>query len=232
MRRDRAATHRTAGTPGTAPALTLGALALVLSLVPAPARADVTVRTLDHEADAGGHQSVGFHGSVGEVTVVGVPGDTVRIEIEIRCDRKSDNACARAAERVDLRMRARGDRLQFDVEGWPKLPNKRISFRARLEVPRRLAVEIDMGVGEVNVEGTESDIEVDVGVGEVNIEIREAHVRHVELDTGVGEAVLRTGERTIDGRGFVGSHLTWRHGPGEARVEVDTGVGEIHVTLR
>ena len=235
MRRDRATarpTRKISGNPDTAFAFALALLALALPLIPAPAAADETVRTLEHEAEAGSHESVGFEGSVGEVTVVGVSGETVRVEVEIRFERERDNACRRAAEDVDLRMRLRGDRIDFEIEDWPKLPNKRISFRARVEVPRRMALEIGMGVGEISVEGMESDVEVDVGVGEVSVEMNERHVRHIELDTGVGEALLRTGDRTIDGQGFVGSHLTWRDGPGDARVEVDAGVGEIEVTLR
>jgi hypothetical protein len=235
MRRDRAANRPSRNTPGspvTAFAYALALVALALPLIPTPAAADVTVRTLEHEADAGSHESVGFEGSVGEVTVVGVAGDTIRVEVEIRCERERDDACRRAAEDVDLRVRQRGGRIQLDIEDWPKLPNKRISLRARLEVPRRMALEVGMGVGEISVEGTESDVEVDVGVGEVSVTMRERDVRHIELDTGVGEALLRTGDRTIDRQGFVGSHLTWRDGPGDAQVEVDAGVGEIEVTLR
>lgn len=211
------------------------ALALVLGLAPlaAPsAHASETVRTIGHELAAGTYERLGFEGTVGEVALVGVAGDTVRIDLEIRCERKRDDACRRAAERVNLRLRERGGRIELEVDDWPKLHNKRISMFARLEVPRHLAVEIGMGVGEVEVEGTESDVEIDLGVGEIRVEMREAFVRSIELDTGVGEALLRTGERTIDGSGFVGSHLSWRDGPGDARIEIDTGVGEIEVTLR
>lgn len=222
--------RRGAGNP--VPALAALCTVLVLGLGATDARADVTVRTLEEALDAGRFQSFGFQGSVGEVEVVGGDGDMLRATVELLCNREGDEACRRAAEEVDLRVRRRGDRVQLKIEDWPKLHNKRMSLRARLEVPRRLAVEVDMGVGEVTVRGTASHVEVDLGVGEIVIEVPEAAVRSIELDVGVGEAVLRTGERTIDGSGFVGSHLSWRDGPGRARIEADSGVGEIEVRLR
>jgi hypothetical protein len=52
------------------------------------------------------------------------------------------------------------------------------------------------------------------------------------MDTGVGEVTLEVGGRTVEGSGFVGGHLSWRHGPGDGHIEIDTGVGEIRVVLR
>lgn len=208
--------------------LTLGA---ILSF-PVSARADVTVRTLNQDLVAGSVESVGFHGPVGELQVVGVDGGSVRAEVALRCDRDRDTRCREAAERVDLRVRRTGDRIELEVDDWPKLGGRGLSVRARLEVPRGLAVEIDMGVGEVSVEGMGSDVEVDVGVGEVSVEMAESAVGSVNLDSGVGEVTLRIGGRTIDGTGFVGGALSWKDGPGDGHVEVDTGVGEIRVTLQ
>lgn len=210
----------------------LPAIAVAVTLAALPAHADVTVRRIDQDLDTAGARSVGFHADVGELHVVATSGSSVRARIELLCERENDTRCRGAAQDVKLRIRHRGDRLQLAVDDWPKLPNKRITLRARIEVPRDLDLEIDMGVGEITVRGMERDVEVDVGVGEVSIEMAEAAVREVHLDTGVGEVEMQVGGRTIDGTGFVSSHLTWRHGPGSARVEVDAGVGEIAVILQ
>jgi hypothetical protein len=207
------------------------ALALA-ALAPAAARADVTVRTLDQDLPAAGLESVAFRGQVGEVQVVGTSGESVKLEVALLCDRERDRDCREAAARVDLRVRRSGDRLQLAVEDWPKLRGGGLSIRARLELPKHLAVEVDMGVGEVSVAGVEADVEVDTGVGEVTVEAREAHFRSVKMDTGVGEVTLEVGGRTVEGSGFVGGHLSWRRGPGQGHIEVDTGVGEIRVVLR
>lgn len=200
-------------------------------LAPAAARAETTVRTLTQDLPAAGVHSVGFHGQVGEVRVIGTSGDTIEIEVELQCDEGDDRKCRNSAEKVDLEVRRSGDRLKIEVEDWPKIGGW-LSILARIEVPKHLAVEIDIGVGEVSVEGIEADIEVDTGVGEVTVEAPESAFRSVNLDTGVGEAELELGGRTVEGSGFVGGHLSWRDGPGEAHIEVDSGVGEIRVVLR
>lgn len=47
-----------------------GARGSVTPLIPTPAAADVTVRTLEHEADAGGHEArVEVDAGVGEIEV-------------------------------------------------------------------------------------------------------------------------------------------------------------------
>lgn len=208
------------------------ALALfALALSPAAARADVTVRTLTKDLPAGEAHSVGFHAPVGELQVVATDGGSIRIDVALRCEHDGSSRCRNAAEDVRLRTRETGDRVQLDVDDWPKLASHGLSVRARLEVPRGRSVEIDMGVGEVSIDGVDADVEVDVGVGEVSIEIPEATVRSVHLNSGVGEVTLEVGGRTIDGTGFVGGALSWKEGAGSAHVEVDTGVGEIHVTL-
>ncbi|HLE85472.1 MAG TPA: hypothetical protein VJG13_14120 [Thermoanaerobaculia bacterium] len=207
------------------------ALALA-ALAPAAARAEVTVRTLNQETPAADVVSVGFHGQVGEIEVVGTSGGTVKLEVTLLCERERDRACREAAAKVDLEARRSGDRLQLVVEDWPKLRGGGLSFSGRLELPKHLAVEVDMGVGEVSVVGVEADIEVDTGVGEVSVEAQEALFRSVKMDTGVGEAELEVGDRTIQGSGFVGGHLSWRHGPGRGHIEIDSGVGEIRVVLR
>jgi len=215
------------------PTRALPAAALVLALAGAApaARADVTVGTLHQDLPADGIRLVVFHGQVGELQVTGTSGDSVRLEVVLLCERERDENCREAAETVDLEARQRGDRLVLEVEDWPRIKGGSLSIRARLEVPRYRAVEVDMGVAEVTVSGVEADVEVDVGVGEVTVEGPEAAFGSVNLDAGVGETELEIGGRTVEGNGFVGGHLSWRDGPGRAHVEVDAGVGEIRVTL-
>jgi hypothetical protein len=76
-----------------------------------------------------------------------------------------------------------------------------------------------------------SDVSLDLGVGEAHIRGRQESVRRVSLEVGVGEAMLHLGERRIEGKGFIGRELDWRHGRGAAAVVVDCGVGEVDVKL-
>jgi len=215
-------------------ALVASALALAGLLVAAhPALADheVRVRTIEQDLPAGDVRTVSFHGSVGEVEVVGTGADSVHVQIVFKC--KNDNPrCRSAAADVDLEVRDRGGELGLKLEKWPKIGDRGLEVEARLEIPRDRSIEIDWGVGEIDVDHMESDIEVDLGVGEIDVDTIEAAVRSVSMDTGVGEVELQAGERTIDGHGFVGQSLDWSGGPGDAHIELDNGVGEITVKLR
>jgi len=207
---------------------TLGAF--LLAALPAVADDDVEVRTIDQDLPAVGVNRVLFHGAVGEVDVVGTDDDAVRLHVVFECDHDTAR-CRQAAERVDLEVRHRGDELKLELENWPKHGHHGLEVEARLEVPRDRSVELDWGVGELDVKGMEDDVELDLGVGEVTVEGSEATVGSVSIDTGVGEVELRAGGRRIEGHGFIGQSLDWSDGPGDAHIEIDNGVGEILVKL-
>lgn len=214
-------------------ALTMIALLLCVGvLVARPARADhdVRVRTIEQDLSATDVRGVLFHGSVGEVKVEGTDGDSVHLRIVFKCNH--DNArCRSAAEDVDLEVGHHDGELKLKLEDWPKIGDRGLSVEAFLEIPRDRSVEIDWGVGEIDVRRMESNVEIDLGVGEIDVDGTEATVRSVSMDTGVGEAELRVGDRRIDGHGFIGQSLDWSGGPGQAHIEIDNGVGEITVRL-
>lgn len=208
------------------------ALLLLATLVAAPAAADsrTRVRTVDRDLPSDGVRSVSLHGPVGEVEVLASSGDEIHLSATFECDDDSSR-CRDAAEDVDLDVRTRGDLLHIEIDDWPKLSNHGLSVDVRLEMPRNRSLEIDWGVGEVDVDGLEADLEIDLGVGEVNVRAPESAIGSVNIDTGVGEAELRVGGRSIDADGFIGQSLRWSGGPGDAHIEVDNGVGEIVIKL-
>lgn len=227
--------HRRSPIPSlrsTLTGLTVLAVLALATLPAATARADhdVRVRTIEQDLPLEGAAAVSLHGPVGEVEVAGVGGDSVRVVATLKCDDNSAR-CRDAAEDVELEVRRRGNELQLKIEDWPKLGNRGLSVEVHLETPRDRALEIDWGVGEVDVDGVEADLEIDLGVGEVAVRGPESAFKTVVIDTGVGEAELRVGGRSIDADGFIGQSLHWSGGPGHAHLEVDNGVGEIVVNL-
>lgn len=212
--------------------LSTGFALLALGLVaPAPARADVTVRTLTQDLSVDGARQVGFHSQVGELDAEPSDGDSVRIEVAVLCDEAHEEHCREVAQSIDLKIKKSGSRLGIEVTDWPKLRDRGLSVKAHLLIPRGLGLEVDMGVGEVSIRGLEGDLEVDLGVGEISVVAPEKAVRSVDMDTGVGEADLVVGGRTTQGHGFVGGSLKWKDGPGTAKIELDSGVGDLRVEL-
>lgn len=198
--------------------------------VPAAASSGDRVRTIEQDLPSDGIRSVSLHGPVGEVDVVASDDGPIRLRAVLECD-DDGSRCRDAAEDVELQVRQRGDLLHLEIDDWPKLGNRGLSVEVHLEVPRDRNLEIDWGVGEVDVDGIEADLEIDLGVGEVTVRAPERAIASVNIDTGVGEAELRVGGRSIDADGFIGQSLRWSGGTGEAHIEVDNGVGEIVVKL-
>ena len=192
---------------------------------------DTTVRTIQKDLPAEESEWLFIDLPIGELEVRGIDSDEIRLSLKIRCEDRGSSKCRRAAEDIELDVDRHSDGIEIGLDKWPKFRNKGMSLDGYLELPRELVLEVDIGVGEVNVSGMEDDVEIDLGVGEASIEMDESGVRSVSLDAGVGEATLRVGGRTIEGSGFIGHGLDWRDGPGRAHIEVDCGVGSVEVYL-
>ena len=196
-----------------------------------PAFTDTTIRTLTDTLPVEEAEWVFINLPIGELEVIGTDDDDIDIHITLQCEDRRSKKCRNAAKDIELKIRRRFDGIEIELERWPKFRSKGMSVDGRFHIPRQLGVEIEMGVGEVDVSGLADDVEIDVGVGDVRVEMEESDVRSVNVDAGVGEAKLRVRGRTIEGSGFIGHGLDWREGPGRAHIEIDCGVGSIKVYL-
>ncbi len=208
--------------------------ALLISLAllwAASAGAEEVVRSFRQQIPAGNAEKITLDFPVGELTVEAWEGSQVDLDIKLACNHRS-NRCAEAAKNVRLVYDNSGDRLRVEVKNWPKFGTKGLHVLARINVPRNIPLHVELGVGEMNIQGTESDLTVGLGVGEVNITLPKEAIGSVDLDTGVGEASLLAGGRHYESAGLISRELRWDKGTGRAGVTVDCGVGEIDVILR
>lgn len=204
--------------------------AVLLSAV--PASADSVVRSFRQQIPAAGSDKIHLDFPVGEVTVEGWDGAQVDIDVKVACNNEWSARCEERAKEVRLVYNTSGDQIDVNFKSWPKLTgSKGLHVLAHIKVPRGLAVNVELGVGELNVKGTEGDLTADLGVGEVNIRLSKESVGSVDLDTGVGESSLVAAGRRYESAGLVSREIKWHKGSGRAEVNVDCGVGEIDVVL-
>jgi hypothetical protein len=208
----------------------LASLGLLAALAVPVAAAD---RTIAESYRLTGDQDVRLDFPVGELRFVGAEGDAVEIEIDIRCKR-STSRCLDAMEEIELVAYEGERRLTLEVDRHPKWLWDSLQLEGEVRLPRARALTLDMGVGELEIDGLSGDLTIDMGVGEVWIAMPAAAVRTMRLDVGVGDANARFPDGWAEGsRSFlVGSEIHWDDGPGDARVQVDLGVGEIEVRLQ
>ena len=177
-----------------------------------------------------GLESLHFDLPVAEVRFEGYDGGKVEVDLFLECRRASGHECEHILDALRLEERRHGRTLDLELEGYPRWSKGKIEVEALVRVPRALDLDLEMGVGEVDVEGLAGDLRLDIGVGEVNIWLDQKTVRSVSLDAGVGETELHGVDRQETRRSlFVGSKVSWFEGDGEARILVDVGVGEISV---
>ncbi len=207
-------------------------------------------RTLEEELPVEGARTVVLDAAVGDVTVRGVEGDTIRVTVELRprkgrffgSRREGDEQVAR----TELEVKRSGAKLRLSLD-WPS-GDPLFEADWSIELPPSLAVNVDLGVGDVLVEGLAGDLDVDSGVGDVTVAAADGDVAvdlgvgevkvtgplqeygKVKCSTGVGDCTLKAGSRKLSGTGMISKDLAWR-GDGPSSIHVDTGVGSVTIVL-
>jgi hypothetical protein len=208
----------------------LPVVAIVLFLA-APAQSDDTIRSFERSFDARGLQSLVLDIPVAEMEIEGSRSDRIEVEVIVECEWRKRN-CEELADEIDLVSRKWDDELTLEVEGMKKWRSLGVSLDIRVRAPASLRLELDVGVGDIEIYGFRNDVYVDVGVGEVDVEMDESLVRSVALDTGLGEVQMSYTGGRLEAGGIFDNVLRWDEGSGPARLRLEAGVGEIDVRLR
>lgn len=180
--------------------------------------------TRNHSFNLADIREIEINGSVGEMEIVLVDGEELRLVLEIEGQDGGWFRRARDVSEVDLESEVRGDRLVLRMDE----DDTRTEWT--IQLPAVAFTRVKLGVGEIRAEIGATDLDVEVGVGAVGIQAPLASTGRIDLSAGVGEASV-SGAREIDSdRAFVSQNVHAR-GEGELPVEVSVGVGEVSVDL-
>lgn len=207
-----------------------GALAALCALWPCPPASAGDERTIRHRLPTGNASAVRVEVPVGEVWVEGTDGGELVVAVDLRCE-EGRRRCPEAAQRVRLDSLSEGGELRLAIADWPRHGDQGLELELVLQLPRSLALALQVGVGEVHVDGLTNQLALELGVGEAELHLPESAVGEVHVSVGVGEASLTVHQHEIEGNGFLGRNIDWKGGTGGARVSVDCGVGEVAVKL-
>ena len=213
--------------------LTARALPFVAAacLTPSPALASED-RTVEYDFPAAGVRDVELRVQFGSLQVVPGDDDQVHVELELECRHRWGD-CEERLERVAVEALPRGSHLYLEVTGLSKRSNHGLHVGMRVYLPKELGLEVDMGAGELRIEGLRGDIDVRLGAGDIDIRLAEADVGTVDLEAAVGDAnlKLRRGWAESARRHLLGGEVHWSRGEGDADVGVRVGAGDIEVRL-
>jgi hypothetical protein len=208
---------------------TLALVALIAIGAALPARAE-NLGTLQASWPAQKLDRIRVEFPVGDLTLVAGDVPTLRASMTVRC-RHASSRCIERSKRLKIISTQSGRSRSVKVEGYPKFNNGGLEVSLRLELPRSLAADVEMGVGDLVVEGVEGDLSIELGVGDVDVAVRESDVRSVHMAVGIGDATLDHGGRHQRISGFIGKNVRWNEGPGNSRVNVEVGVGDATVRM-
>ena len=206
-------------------------LGLCAGMLTATAARSAVLETEPHSFPVTAKHRVHIEFPVGELRVIPSDESRVSFDVRVRCRGRADERCEELANRLVLESEDAGGTLHLKLEKYPKWVNKGLTVMGELHVPRAMAVEVEMGVGELDIEGLEGDLDVNLGVGEADIRMPRVRANHVSVETGVGEASIRGGGTNTRSSGFIGSHATWSGGDGRSSVRLHVGVGDGAVRL-
>jgi hypothetical protein len=228
------------------------ALVLPIILVCALTVEAVGPKTMTRTVSASDIEVLDLKSGVGDVTITAREGlDEVAIEVVLTPRRGGIFSSKRRAEQdveaAQLEAAVRRESLKLRISPVDD-EDRRFEERWIIEMPSRLKLGLEHGVGDVVIEGVTGGIELDSGVGDVDVEAPEGDIT---VDLGVGTGVVRApasayggaeaaggvgsaritvrGE-VIEGGGFVSHSASWS-GDGSYRIEVSVGVGDAVIKL-
>jgi hypothetical protein len=210
-------------------------------------------RTLTEHIPVADIETLRLETSVGDVSITGTDSDVLTVEVELTARRGGFFSSLTKAERVvetaRLEVLRREGILDLKIGADGDEDDRRFEERWTIQAPSRLAIMLDLGVGDADIVGIAGDIEVDAGVGDVRVEAasgnvyldlgvgdarvvaQEAAYGIVECSGGIGDSRIDVGERRTSSDGFMGHATSWR-GDGPGSIEIEAGVGDVVVILK
>ena len=178
---------------------------------------------IEQVIDASDLDTVQLEISVGEVDIETYDGDEIQLEIDIEAPRSWFSFQRPDAEDVELEIHDRGSEVYIGIN------EQNIEQTWYIRMPAKLALEIEMGVGDIQIEDFANDLEMELGVGAVRVEVADVDYDSIHASVGVGDATVRGFSNSSDNeRSFVSAD-SYYHGSGELEMEIEVGVGDIEV---
>jgi|GEM_PF-5399756 len=195
------------------------ALALIVVL---PACADDSV-TLKETHRVPTNSNLHFDIPIGEVELETHSGDDVKLAVTVSI--KDDNWFSDDdLSDTEMQIEVDGDDVYFSVN---KKENQQDWI---ILIPENANIDLDVGVGAIDIEGVERTVRVDLGVGEIEVEMAGNDYRRIDLNSGVGDVQVSGLDNAEVETAIVSESLDWR-GDGEYKIDIEVGVGGIDVTF-
>lgn len=197
-------------------------LALTCLLIANTASAD-SRKEITQAFDASDFDKLRLEITAGEIDIDTYDGEEIQVEISLRSQRRWFSWNNGDVDDVELTVR------EGESELFLRIDEKDIEQHWQVNLPAKLALEMELGVGEVHIKDFSNNLEMEVGVGEIRVDVISSNYRSIHASTGVGDANIRGFEGgSGNERNFISADAYYE-GRGDMEIEIELGVGEIQI---
>ena len=166
-------------------------------------------------------QQLQINNGVGDITIEVTDSNQISVDVKVRGSKswffgRTDVSEASLESSIDQGVLSLEVPLDDTEQTWV------------VKVPRQLALDIQLGVGSIEMDGNAGDINADIGVGSFAAKLAVPAYKNIELSAGVGDVSLQTTQGKTARSHLVGAELDYA-GPGEHAMAVTVGVGDATV---
>lgn len=175
-------------------------------------------KQLNAEFPASDLSRLEIQNGVGEVRIEQSNDANISVEIDVKAAKKWFFNRAKVEE-AELQSNINNGRLTLTV------PTDDTEQQWLVKIPKGMALDLELGVGEIDVQAEASDIDAEIGVGSFKADVELAQYGSVDMSAGVGDVRLKTKAPVDASRHLVGGDLQYQ-GAGQAKINVEIGVGD------
>jgi hypothetical protein len=234
------------------------AVLVLLLVMPVLAQAAET-RMLDANIPAAGIDTVAIAAGVGEVYITPSTDDALHIHITLENKSREflwffhwqSRATTQEIQAAQISQKQQGRRLELSLTTPGSLDKDDVKQKWIMQVPARMRVELNMKVGEANIDGIAGGVQADLNVGELDMDVpsgvlsADVNVGQISVTSGtsqpgdihlssnIGEAALYMNGKYM---GDMGEHSGLgrsikRDAKGSDRMRLSVNIGEVDLRV-
>jgi len=188
-----------------------------------PLRAAEEEKILEHEFTVTPATQVSIESGVGTILFIRCEGETLQVTVTATRDNDSFWQDGDLTD-VELTGEQRGDTLSLVVS-----PQDNISLDWVITLPKVAALDVELGVGEIDGDVWTTNMSLELGVGDLDLNLFGGDIAQMSAEVGVGDAAIKGMRDNVHERTLMTASAR-ASGTGQARITAEVGVGD--VTLR
>ncbi|MGI9278286.1 MAG: hypothetical protein ACR2PX_01455 [Endozoicomonas sp.] len=203
---------------------TIIAASLLLSTFAASALLAGETRQLSTEIEVSPSTIAMLDVRVGNIDIRPSKDNNIHIDIKIS---ESEEWFSDNIQNAELAIKEKDDRIMIRVgpEG------KEYEENWTVYLPAVKKLDLDVGVGEADIEDINTDMNVDVGVGTIQIRGNQQDFSKIKVESGIGDTRIKAEDgKNFSERHLVGGTSFWE-GSGQHSIQADVGVGDASIRL-